>query len=382
MAGVEDVEIFADDGNAVGSDEDAVEFGGRRPPRWANVAGGALVAAIFIGIAALSRDPTNVPSGPEQVAPDIVSTADPGTVGRLGSVLHLDGAADARDAVVHRNQLFVLRSGGVSVVELAAQKVTWMALSGAYSVSAKVPTRLLLDADADRLWLVAMGAKAAQLVEFNASRMLAIRRVTLQLAVRDAAAMDGHVYLATPNGLADLAPGATHAEALSGVDGAVSAIAADPAQGRIVTLNSVGSDTVVVAVRTHGAVSRRTFGHLVNGSIAIVGGAVWVAGYDGHHPVVGRLDPVSLALVQTSGVAPQGDRIVVSPGTDDLWVSGTGPGLWCIAADNGILHQYWPNARAPVASQRGYGPVQSRAGSAYVISAGQLVSLVLAGCAG
>jgi hypothetical protein len=382
MARVDDVEIFADDGNAVGSDEDAVEFGGRKVPRWANVAGGALVAAIFIGIVATSPQPKPATPGPGQTAPDVVSTADPSTVGQFGPVLHLDGAADVRDAVVHRNQLFVLRSGGVSVVELAAKRVTWMPLTGAYSVSAKVPTRMLFDADADRLWVVAMGAKAAQLVEFNASRTLTIRRVTLQLAVRDAAAMDGHVYLATSTGLADLAPGAAHAAALPGVDGAVSAIAADPAQERIVTLNSVGSDTVVVAVRTHGAVSRRTFGHLVNGSIAIVGDAIWVAGYDGRHSVVTRLDPTSLEGVQTSAVAPRGDRIVISPGTDDLWVSGAGPGLWCIAADTGNVHQHWPSAKAPVTSQRGHGPVQSRAGSAYVIDAGQLVSLDLAGCAG
>jgi hypothetical protein len=382
MARVEDVEIFADDGNAVGSDEDAVEFGGRRPPRWANVAGGALVAAIFIGIVATSPQPKSATPGPEQSAPDVVSTADPSTVGRFGPVLHLDGAADVRDAVVHRNQLFVLRSAGVSVVELAARKVTSMPLTGAYSVSAKAPTRLLFDADADRLWVVAMGAKAAQLVEFNASRTLTIRRVTLPLAVRDAAAMDGHVYLATSTGLADLAPGATHATALAGAHGAVSAMAADPARDRILALESDGSDTVVVAVSTHGAASRVTLGQIRNGSIAIVGGAIWVAGYDGHHPVVARVDPVSLALVQTSVVAPKGDRIVVSAGTDDVWVSGSGPGLWCIAADNGILHQYWPSATAPVASQRGHGPVQSRAGSAYVIDAGRLVSLDLAGCAG
>jgi hypothetical protein len=379
MARVDDVDIFADNEDPAGSDEDAVDLGARRVPRWANVAGGALVAAIFIGIVAASPHPK---PGPKPSAPHAVSTADPSVVGRIGPVLQLDGAADVRDVVVHRNQLFVLRTGGVSVVEAAANRATWMPLSGAYSVPAKAPTRLLFDANADRLWVLAMGAQAAQLVEFNASRTLPIRRASLNLAVRDAAAMDGHMYLATSAGLADLAPGAAHAVALPGVHGAVSVIAADPARERILALESVASDTVVVAVSTHGAVSRRTFGHLVNGSIAIAGDAIWVAGYDGHHPVVARLDPLTFASVQASAVRPRGERIIVSPGTNDVWVTGTGPGLWCIDANTGNVHQHWPGAEAPVTSQRGDGPVQSRAGSAYAVEGGQLVSLFLAGCAG
>jgi hypothetical protein len=162
----------------------------------------------------------------------------------------------------------------------------------------------------------------------------------------------------------------------------VSAVAADPARERIVALETDPSRTVVVAVSTRGAVSRATFGYLANGSIVVVGDAIWVAGYGDRRSVVARLDPASLAAVYLSRVAPQGDRIVVSPGSRDVWVSGTGPGLWCIDAQTGTVRQQWPSSKGPVTSERGTGPVQSRAGSAYAIDEGRLVSLVLAGCAG
>jgi hypothetical protein len=384
MAPLDDVEFFADDDTAVTTDEDAVEIGARRVPRWANAAGGALVAAIFIGIIATRPDPTAGPK--ESTPPTVVSTGDPADAGRVGPVLHLDGPADAREIVIHRDQLFVLRDGGVSVVALASGRVNWMPLRGPYSVPANGSTRLLFDADADRLWVVAMGARTAQLVEFNASRMLAVRRVDVNLVVLDATAMDGHVYLGTSTGLADLAPGAAQPVVLPGTRGVIGAVAADPARNRVLALDLALDARVpatkVVAVTTRGVVSRRAFGDLADPGLAVVGDAIWVGGNDGRHSVIARLDPQTLARVQTSPVAPEGDRIDVWPGTDDVWVSGTGPGLWCIDADTGDIRQHWPSETGPVTSQRGHGPVQSRTGRAYVIDAGQVVSLDLVGCAG
>ena len=377
MARVDDVEIFADDGSAVVSAEDSVDIEPRPVPRWAKVAGGALVAAVFIGVVASSHPKP----ARKQSAPAVVVTAGPSVDGGFGPAPHLEGAADARAALVHRNQLFVLRSGRVSVVDLAAGHATTMPLTGAYSVPAAVPTRLLFDANVDRLWVVAMGPQIVQVVELNTDTRLPVRRLTLRLAVRDAAEMDGHVYLATSTGLADLAPGATHADALPGAHGTITAIAADPTRERIVALDSGNAGTVVVAVSTHGAVSRRAFGNLANGSIAVVGDAIWIAGYD-VASVVARLDAETLAAVQLSPVTPSGDRIVISPGTDVVWVGGAGPGLWCLDPGTGRVLQTWLTAQAPVTSQRGRGPVQSRIGRAYAVDAGRLVSLSLVGCTG
>lgn len=385
MARLDDVEFFADDDIAVTSDDDAVEIGTRRIPRWANAVGGALVAAIFIGIVATSPHPKE---RAEQSAPVVVSTADPDVTGRVGPVLHLDGPTDARAMVVHRDHLFVLRKGGVSVIALASNRATWMPLIGRYSLPANGSTRLLFDADADRLWVVAMGARTAQLVEFNASRMVAVRRVDVDLAVLDAAAMRGHVYLGTSTGLADLAPGAAGAVILRGTRGVMRAVAADPARDRVLAIDASPPYADIVVVSSNGTAVRRSFGgNLIKASIAVVGDAIWVGGYGGdslggRHAIVARLNPTTLVPVATSAVALTVARVIVSGGTNDIWISTDGAGLWCIDPTTGEVLQHWLTATGPVVSEAAHGPVQSRAGSAYAFEAGRLVTLVLTGCTG
>jgi len=384
MTLLDEVEFFTDDGSLAGSDEDAIDFGARPVPRWAVVLGAALVAIVFVGTVVTRSHPSATASRPERPAPPAASLP---ALGAVGPVLQLGGgAADALDTLVHRDKLYVLRSIGVSVVDLATKHVDTVRLTGGSPGAGQSSARLLLDADTDRLWVVRMGVHATGLVEFNVARMIAIRQMTLHLAVRDAAALDGHLYLATSTGLADLAPAATRAVALPGASGAVSAVAADPARNRILALD-VSTPYSVVVVSARGVVTRRTFGNLINGTIAIVGDAIWVGGYGGgarggYRALVARLDPATLAPVQTSAIALQLDRVVVSAGTRDIWVSTNRPGLWCLDASTGNVLEHWPSAVAPVTSEVGWGPVISRVSTAYVIEAGSLRPLVLAGCAG
>lgn len=381
-----EVEFFTDDASVAGSDEDAVDFGTRPVPRWALVAC-VLVAVAFVTTVVTRSHPTATTAQPKQSSPPVAAPHSVAIVGELGPALQLGGsAADALDTVLHGDLLYVLRPTGVAVVNLTTRRVDTLPLTGEIPVAEQSSARLLLDPDADRLWVLDVGVRATHLVEFNATRMLWIRQLTVYLAVRDEAAMDGHLYLATSTGLADLAPGATQTVALPGAYGAVSAVAADPARDRILALD-VSTPYTVVVVSRRGVATRRTFGFLVKGSIAVVRDAIWVGGYDGralggYHAVVARLDPTTLAPVQTSAVALQVDRLVVSAGARDIWVSTSGPGLWCVDASTGNVLENWPSTAAPVTSEVGWGPVNSRVSSAYVIEAGAVRPLVLTGCAG
>ncbi|MEP7019373.1 MAG: hypothetical protein ABI808_01885 [Pseudonocardiales bacterium] len=387
-----DVEFFADDGSVVGSDEEAVEVGTRPVPRWALVMIGTLVATAVVGILATRPQPKAATADPKPSVPRVVTTPHPEAieqVGQVGQAVQVDGAvvSDARDAVVHRGRLYIMRFAAVAAVDLATNRVESVSLSGPFALAAGSSARLLLDPDADRLWVLAMGARPAELLEISASRMLPIRRLSLPLGVHDAAAMDGHVYLATSTGLADLPPGAAHAVTLRGGGGSVSAVAADPVRHRVLALD-ISPPYADIMVSAGGKVSRRSLGgNLIKASITVAGDAIWVGGYggdprSGYHAIVAALDPITLTPVATSAVALKVERVIVSRGTHDIWIGTDGPGLWCIDPYSGDVLQHWPYATAPVTSQVGRGPVQSRAASAYAVYAGRLVSLVLSGCAG
>ena len=372
MAPQGEVEFFTDDGPVFAADEDAVDFGRGQVPRWAIVVACALALIAVLSVAVSRSHPK-----PAHVAVDKPVTVDD-TVSEFGPALRFDGGgADALDALIHGNRLYVLRTGAISVVDLPTGDVQSLPLTGEYSIAAHSSARLVFDADADRLWVLAPGSGSATVLEINAGRMLPIRHVTMHSVVRDAAAMGGHLYVATPAGLADLSPGASTATLLPAVHGAVVAVAADPARDRLLVLDAATPGSVVVVSAGRSRV-RGHFAELSNASIAIVGHEIWVGGFgrggEGRsRAIVARLDPVTFAPLQSSQVAAQVGQVVVSPGTRDVWLSTNTPGLWCVDAGTGHIRQHWPSGTVPVTSQLG---------AAYAIEAGSVVPLVLKGCAG
>ncbi|MFN2518472.1 MAG: hypothetical protein ABR604_05410 [Jatrophihabitantaceae bacterium] len=369
MAPLGEVEFFTDDCTLFATDQETMDFGPRTTPR------GARALAVVAVIAVASTLATKPPARHSGSAKPSLPTSAPPAVGRIGPALRwVGGAADALDAVIHRAKLYVLRAGSISVVNVATRRVeSTMQLVGNYSVAYQSVARLLFDADADRLWVVAKGEHSARLIEIEAARMVPVRGVTVRFAVQDAAAMGGHLYLATSAGLADLAPGAADSAVLPGVAGAVSAVAADPRRHRILALDTSTPGAVVVV--SHGqAAARRIFGNLFQGTIAVVGDEIWVGGSaSGSRAIIARLDPVTLAAVQTSSVALRVTRVIVSPGAHSVWVSTGGRGLWCVDADNGDILEQWPSAAAPVTSEPGV---------AYTVDAGSIVPLIEQGCTG
>lgn len=366
MGHLVDVEFLAADGSTLAAGDDVVEFGGRWVPRWA-VLVALVLAAIVVASSGADRSRPNHPPAHD------ASTAHVETLGRYGAALRLDGGRPGvLDVLIHRDLLYVLRPSEIMVVDVPTRRVLGsVRLSGGYSVEFQASARLLLDADADRLWVVVTGAEPAQLLEFDASRLRPVRRVTVHFAVQDATAMRGHLYLATSAGVADLAPDAASPTVLPGAHGAVSAIAADPARDRILAVDA-SSPGAVVVVSVGRVNTRRIFGNLIEGSIAVVGDEIWVGGSGDRGGLIARLDPATLAPVQTSGVALKVDRVVLSSGARDIWVGTGGPGLWCVDAANGDILEHWAVGGAPT----------SRAGAAYFVDFGAVVPLVLAGCTG
>lgn len=361
-----DVEFLAEDGSVLLAEEDVVEFGGRRVPRWVVVVACALAAIAVVGVVA-GRSRTKHPA----VAG--ISNTNPVASGRLHAALRLDGGPDALDVLLDGSRLFVLQPTKISRFDLPSKHVAdSVGLADGSVAAAQSSARLLLDPSDGRLWVVEQGVRPARLLEFDAATLRPTRDVTVDVAIQDAAVMYGHLYLASSAGLDDLVPGALAPMRLGAVHGSVSAVAADPARRRVLVLDD--SSPVAVSVMSAGRVTaRRIFGKLNQGSIAVVGDDIWVAGSGDYGAVMARLDPATLAPLQTSPVALEAKGLAVSSGARDLWVSATGAGLWCLDARSGTVLVQWHSATAPVTS---------RTGAAYVVKKGSVVPLALDGCAG
>jgi hypothetical protein len=113
---------------------------------------------------------------------------------------------------------------------------------------------------------------------------------------------------------------------------------------------------------------------LVKASIAVVGDRIWIGGFDDLGGVIARLDPATLAPIVSSPVARDIGGVIVAPGSNGVWITTSGPGVWCIDANNGAILARWRDATTPVASS---------AGHAYVIVQGTVRNLLLPNpCAG
>lgn len=362
-----DVEFLAEDGSVLLAEDDVVEFGGRRVPRWVVVVACALAAIALVSVV-VGRSP------PKHAAVAGISNTNPVASGRFHAALRLDGDhPNALDVLLDGSRLYVLQPTRISRIDLPSKHVAdSVGLADGTASAVRSSARLLLDASAGRLWVVEPGPRPARLLEFDAATLRPTRDLTVDVAIQDAAVMYGHLYLASSGGLDDLVPGALAPMRLGAVHGSVSAVAADPARRRVLVLDD--SSPVAISVMSAGRVTaRRIFGKLNQGSIAVVGDDIWVAGSGDYGAVMARLDPGTLAPLQTSPVALEAKALAVSSGARDLWVSASGAGLWCLDARSGTVLVQWPSARAPVTS---------RTGAAYVVTKGSVVPLALDGCAG
>ena len=235
---------------------------------------------------------------------------------------------------------------------------------------------LLVDPSRDVLWAVNIGAVPSTFSQYRLPDLAAVRRVTWLPLVLAAAAIAGHLYVTTSVGVADLAPESTVPQLVPGLAGAVGPIVADPARHRVIAMD-LGYPTDVWTYRPGGAPQKsQSQLRLAEGTVAVAGGQIWVAGHQDEKPVLWRLDPSSLDPVVRARLpnAFPDRAVVVAAGSRVIWLRllNGQDGLYCMDATRGAILQTW----------RIHGAVESVAGQAQVDTPDGVRSLRLSGCPG
>jgi hypothetical protein len=269
-----------------------------------------------------------------------------------------------------------LLTGG-ALTEVAGTRVLRAARLGHVRMPSDSEPRLVMDPASGDIWVVVADTVPTQLIEYDASTLHRVRSITWSVLVHDAAADQGHLFLVTDLGVADLAPGARAPRLIAGLGAANGPIALDAVRHRVIVMN-VGYPTRVWTYRP-GQFPIRTGVGLAfgGGTITVVGAAIWVAGFTDRRAVLERLDPVTLQPMRRAAVAPFGPgAVIVAGGATVVWVrSGNGTDLLaCVSARTGRVEQTW---HIP-----GLVAVASGPGAALVATPRVASALILAGCQG
>jgi hypothetical protein len=225
------------------------------------------------------------------------------------------------------------------------------------------------DPQADRLWTVSTDGVVSVVHRYDPLFLNLVSQVKLPTVVNAAAALRGELWLAAAGGLYRIPTGTKTAIRVPGIDGAVRAIAADPAHDRV--LASVGdAPATVIAIKSGNAlIERQQAVGVGKVSIAVTVGGLWVAGYGGpDERKLIQLDPQTLAVVGGSPLEFEvGPGAIVWPGRDAVWVRGGGnEDLACMSATTGAVRARWHDIA---------GPVISGDGIALSVSVGYVVAL-------
>jgi hypothetical protein len=331
-------------------------------PRWAGWV--AVLAAVAVG-AALFATQVSRPGAPPRASSrssGVVPAPRPSPDDVLDVAAGVDGT-------------WVLTGGALSLVD-GTHAVRRTSLVGAALPAGSAPI-LAVDRTAGRVWIVVAAAAPSELIEYDAASLQLLRRIVWPVFVHGAVGYQGHLYLATDLGTADLAPDARAPQLIAGLSAADGPIALDPVRQRVIAMN-VGYPTRIWTYRPGRYPVRAgvalPFG---GGTIAVVGGAIWVGGFTDRHGVLDRLDARTLHPALHAGVGPFGPgAVIMSGGARVLWVrAGNGTDLLaCVDARTGRVEQHW---HVP-----GLVAVASRAGVALVGTQRVAYAPILSGCSG
>jgi hypothetical protein len=378
-----DIEFLIDDGRVVqAGDDDVVEFNPTRVPPWVGWIGAVAVAAGLIVLIAAQGAPKQ-PVAPALPEPSSVVASEsvpaPLTSG-LGVPLSL-GRAEVYDAVLAGGAFYFVQNGELSEITpiyraaptYARTKQIFLPSLGEATPSA----RLVLDAGRHRLWVVVEDVPGGAIVEVDALSLRPLAHWTWPEPIGEAAALDGHLYLSTPSGVVDLAPGAAKPSPIAALRGYSGSIVADPRRGRVLVL-SYAPNSHVRVLRSGGTVTQAP-GVLdfAKGTLGVTAdGVIWAAGFGDRGAELVRLDPARLSATTVSPLAKDlgPGAVIVGAGDHSVWVrdgGSIGP-LWCVDARNGAGMRQW-NVTGTVTSQRG---------RAYVTTDTLVRPLILNGCSG
>jgi len=369
----DDVEFLDDSGAVIQTDDDVVEFGGRRVSGRVTALISLAVAAVVVAVVA-TRSAPHEPTG-LATPPVIVSqSAEPEPPPGLGNPLQLP-VSPAVDAVVTLDRLYTLQFSQLSAISsgvfgVGPDGLDFDRIGGA--------ARLVVDVSANRLWIVVVNSPYAQIFEYDASTLRRLRVTSWPEPITTATALRGVLYFSTSAGVATFGPGAPKPAMVPALRTQTALVVADPRRARLLVIEDA-TGTRVRAYRPGGGVSpavgRMAFG---KGAVVVTGdGNIWAGGFGDRGAVLTRLDPTTLQPTRGSPVVSRlgPGAILVAAGQRDIWVRNGlgGTGLFCVDGKTGADRQSWSDASGRVTSQQG---------GAYLVSGTTVRALFLNGCAG
>lgn len=284
-------------------------------------------------------------------------------------------AEQALDVSVGRGGTWVLQGG--TLADVSQRRVTRSVPLKWLELPLTSQPRLADDPAGPWIWVVVVDAAPSRMIAFDRRSLRKVRDISWRQLVQGAVAYRRHLYLSTDRGVADLGPGRPVPRLIRGMGGAVGPVALDPTRRRVLAMD-FGYPTDVWSYRPGHRPEEVTAPlRFSRGSLAVVAGRIWVAGYGNRGALLARLDPATLRPVQRApaGAFGAGARIV-GRGADVLWLrpaDGGGP-LSCVDAVTGRVEQRWdlPSMRA-VASDHSGAIVATDTGG---------LGLLLSACAG
>lgn len=352
-----EIEFLSDDASPQRADDLAPPAGRRRLPRWAKLVGLAAAVGLVVA-AALSRPDSGHPRSAATTPTDAHLGPHPGPIAPPATVQDL-AIVDGTTWQLYPDRL----AAPGRVLELLGQ------------LDPNSSPTLVPDPAHGVLWIVAETSGPGMALEFDAHTLRQLRRYVLG-TIAGAAVLDGRLYVVSGPYLVALGGTKPPRTVAVSPSTAFAGIAADPARDRLVVVDSEGP-AHLWTYRPGGALDPIPVRlPVANGSLAVIGGQIWVGAYEGGGGGAVLLhvtEPANGRPARVGEVGP--DALMAGTGAGVVWVRGADPGsnaLWCVDARTGRTLQRW-DVEGQVASTTGLAEVATEDG---------LRRLALRGCPG
>jgi hypothetical protein len=258
--------------------------------------------------------------------------------------------------LIGAHRLIAMAATGAAIYSLTAEPAELTRQDGsATPVRAAAPpgaTDLLVDPSTGRLWVFAAsdgdGATASS-YDLDALARLSVVRLPSQ--VNAAAVFGDAIWLGTDGGIYRLRRGAPAATLVSRAWPDVVSIVADPARDRVLAV-TISMPAQLLGITPSGTIGRIAQLPTGRSSLAVVDGAMWVAGFGPARPVF-RLDADARTVNPPLAVDPVvGTGAAILPGHHVVWLSYA-TGVSCLDAQTGATLARWPGLSGPIAARRG-----------------------------
>lgn len=336
-----------------------------RPPRWLVIGGIGILAAGLVTAAALRQHGQHVATPPAPtattapaslLAPEPPPAPAPPPEPRVGEPVNL-AWINAEDAALDAQGRLLLLTTPPSRLVATLNRVV-------VSNSAAQPaaTGIVLDPTSAQVWLVGPDGDGGRATGYDDHGRRSFAQVHLPVPILAAAALDGRLWMATPQGVFVASrESASRATRLPGFSGEVETIAADPGRDRLL---AISNDYELLTVDASGVRVVRRLRTVLPSSIAVVGDRIWLIGFGAPATTrMGLLDPRTLRTTPVGHGDPDAPQGAEGwPGDSVIWTQDAyGSALICRDAGDGHIVGTFPGIA---------GPVVSRDGMAYAMNGG------------